>query len=142
MANQKEILATRLPQPLVRPGSNPPVAILKDDPAKVGQIIGSERFSSHDTTIVHLNVLRVKMRIRYPEGMNGTKDTATANTGTPRATLNLWPDTGRLLGLSRGSTYAAATRGDIPVIKIGKRYLVPRAALERLLNAGVRPTAA
>ena len=51
-----------------------------------------------------------------------------------RRTLNLWPDTGQRLGLSRQSTYAAAKRGDIPTIRIGDRILVTRAALERLLN--------
>jgi excisionase family DNA binding protein len=50
-----------------------------------------------------------------------------------RQTLNLWPDTGRLLGLGRNATYAAAERGDIPVLRIGGRLLVPKAALERLL---------
>lgn len=51
-----------------------------------------------------------------------------------RETLDLWPDTGKALGLSRNSTYEAARRGDIPTIRIGKRILVPRAALQRLLN--------
>ena len=43
-------------------------------------------------------------------------------------------DAGRILGISRGSAYAAAASGDIPTIKIGKRLLVPKAALERLLQ--------
>ena len=53
-------------------------------------------------------------------------------------TLPVWPDTGRALGLGRNATYEAIRRGDIPSIKIGKRVLVPRAALERLL-AGESP---
>ena len=51
-----------------------------------------------------------------------------------RRTLDLWPDVGRMLGLSRPSTYAAAKNGQIPTIRIGGRILVPRAALERLLD--------
>ena len=43
-------------------------------------------------------------------------------------------EAGRLLGISRGTAYEAAKSGEIPVIRIGKRLLVPRAALERLLN--------
>jgi len=43
-------------------------------------------------------------------------------------------EAGRLLGISRGTAYEAAKSGSIPVIRIGKRLLVPRAALERLLN--------
>ena len=54
-----------------------------------------------------------------------------------RATFDLWPEAGRRLGLSRTSTYAAANRGDIPgLIRIGRRWLVSRVALERVLNAG------
>jgi excisionase family DNA binding protein len=53
--------------------------------------------------------------------------------GSPRGTLDLWPDAGKRLGLSRGSIYAAAARGEIPTIRIGRRILVPCAALDRLL---------
>ncbi len=60
-------------------------------------------------------------------------------------TLNLWPTTGHLLGLSRQSTYDAAARGDIPTIRIGRRLLVPTAALRRMLQLDLPddgPTAA
>jgi excisionase family DNA binding protein len=40
----------------------------------------------------------------------------------------------KILRLSRIGAYAAAKRGDIPTIKIGRRILVPLAALERLLD--------
>jgi hypothetical protein len=42
---------------------------------------------------------------------------------------------GKILGISRASAFAAANRGDIPVIRIGKRLIVPRRGLERLLGA-------
>ncbi|MDQ3476864.1 MAG: helix-turn-helix domain-containing protein [Actinomycetota bacterium] len=51
-----------------------------------------------------------------------------------RPTLDLWPETGRYLGLSKCSTYDAAHRGEIPTIRIGRRLLVPTAALRRLLE--------
>ena len=38
------------------------------------------------------------------------------------------------LGIGRNTAYEAAHRGEIPVIKIGKRLLVPRVAGDRLLN--------
>ena len=42
-----------------------------------------------------------------------------------------------LLGISRPSAYNGIERGEIPHIRIGKRILVPRVALEKLLtNAG------
>ena len=50
-----------------------------------------------------------------------------------RLTLDLWPDVGQMLGLTRNATYAAAKRGDIPVIRFGKLMKVPKAALERML---------
>lgn len=40
-----------------------------------------------------------------------------------------------MLNLSRGTAYAAAKRGDLPgVIRIGRRLLVSRAALEKFLR--------
>jgi excisionase family DNA binding protein len=39
-----------------------------------------------------------------------------------------------LLGLGRNAAYEGVRRGQIPAIKIGKRILVPRAQLERLLS--------
>ena len=38
-----------------------------------------------------------------------------------------------ILRISRGSAYEAAKRGEIPNIRIGRRVLVPVAALERML---------
>ena len=46
-------------------------------------------------------------------------------------------EAGRLLRLSRGSAYEAARSGQIPTLRIGRRLLVPRAALERLLESTV-----
>ena len=40
----------------------------------------------------------------------------------------------RLLGISRASAYEAAHRGELPVRVIGRRLLVPRVALLRLLG--------
>ena len=51
-----------------------------------------------------------------------------------KLTMNLWPECGQTLGLGKNAVYAAARRGDIPTIKIGGRILVPRAALERMLE--------
>lgn len=39
-----------------------------------------------------------------------------------------------LLRISRGSAYQAARTREIPTIRIGRRLLVPVAALERLLS--------
>jgi hypothetical protein len=39
-----------------------------------------------------------------------------------------------ILGLSRGGAFAAARSGTLPVIRLGRRMVVPRHALERLLT--------
>jgi len=50
------------------------------------------------------------------------------------------PEAGRkYFGLSRNASYAAAARGDIPTIKIGKLLRVPVRAIEQMLD---RPKAA
>ena len=41
-----------------------------------------------------------------------------------------------VLGISRNSAYNAAQAGQIPTIKIGKRLLVPVAAMKRLIGDG------
>lgn len=49
------------------------------------------------------------------------------------------PEAGRLLGISRNSAYDAAARGEIPIVRIGGRLIVPRVALERLLAGAGKP---
>lgn len=45
------------------------------------------------------------------------------------------PEAGRLyFGVGRNSAYAAAQRGDFPVLKIGRKLRVPIVALERMLE--------
>jgi excisionase family DNA binding protein len=46
-----------------------------------------------------------------------------------------------LLRVSKGSYYAAAARGELPAVRIGRRLVVPGAALQRLLEGGERPEA-
>jgi excisionase family DNA binding protein len=43
-------------------------------------------------------------------------------------------DAARLLGISRGLAYEAARRGELPVIRLGRRLLVPRARLLELVS--------
>jgi len=55
----------------------------------------------------------------------------------PPKTISV-PEAGReYFGLGRNASYAAAERGDFPVIRIGKILRVPVCALEEMLrNAG------
>ena len=49
-----------------------------------------------------------------------------------RLTYNV-TEAAKLLGLSKNSAYQACLKGEIPHLKIGKRILIPRIQLERLL---------
>jgi hypothetical protein len=47
----------------------------------------------------------------------------------------LWPETGKtILGLSKGTTYAAAARGDIRIVQLGRLKRVPTAWLKAKLG--------
>jgi excisionase family DNA binding protein len=41
----------------------------------------------------------------------------------------------RRLGIGRNQAYQAATRGELPAIRIGRRWIVPTAALNRILES-------
>lgn len=59
-----------------------------------------------------------------------------------KLTLSI-PEVAKLLSIGRNSAYEAARRGELPIVIIGRRILVPIAALERmLLEAGKAPPGA
>lgn len=45
------------------------------------------------------------------------------------------PEVMRLLRLGRNTVYECCKTGEIPSIRLGRRLLIPRAALERMLTA-------
>ena len=51
-----------------------------------------------------------------------------------KAVLKLWPDTARLLGLSRNGVYSAAASEDIKTIKLGRLKRVPTSWLREKLG--------
>jgi len=54
---------------------------------------------------------------------------------TENVLLPLWPETGKtVLGLSRGATYSAATKGQIKTISFGRLRKVPTAWLRQKLG--------
>ena len=52
----------------------------------------------------------------------------------PCATVTV-EEAARILGVGRNAAYQAVAIGTIPSIRIGRRLLVPRAALDRMLGA-------
>lgn len=66
-------------------------------------------------------------------------DESTSKTRMPKEMSNekmamTVAEAAHLLGISRGLAYEMARRGKLPAIRFGKRILVPRVALERLLE--------
>lgn len=49
------------------------------------------------------------------------------------------PEAGQILGISRHSAYQAVWRGELPVIRIGRRLFVPIAKLNQMLGEDVSP---
>ena len=44
------------------------------------------------------------------------------------------PEAGRRLGIGRNAAYDAAARGEIPVLRFGRRLLVPKVAFNQMLE--------
>ena len=51
----------------------------------------------------------------------------------PRLVVSI-PEAASLLGISRSFAYVLAERGDLPVVRLGRRQLVPKAALSKLIQ--------
>jgi excisionase family DNA binding protein len=43
----------------------------------------------------------------------------------------------KLLRLSRAFTYELVARGELPSVRLGRRVVIPRVAIERILNDAV-----
>lgn len=62
------------------------------------------------------------MRVPVPGGVEEKRLTLTVE------------EAAKILGISRAFAYEAVRRGEVPSIRIGRRILVPKAALDRLLT--------
>ena len=59
--------------------------------------------------------------------------TESIHTAVPAAVLTV-EEAAQMLRISRQSAYQAVHNGELPTVKIGRRMLVPRIALERMLG--------
>lgn len=57
-----------------------------------------------------------------------------ADSSNPKRLTYSVTETAKVLGISRSSAYAAIHKGEIPSIKMGRRFLVPILALEKILQ--------
>ena len=60
-------------------------------------------------------------------------DRKLANINEERVTYTVL-EAAKILGLSRSGAFEAVKRGFIPHLRIGKRILIPRAAIEKMLE--------
>lgn len=67
-------------------------------------------------------------------GRGGSRRQATSIAALRRRTTITVVEAAEVLGLSRGSAFAAASRGDLPTLRIGRRLVVPVPALLKMLG--------
>jgi excisionase family DNA binding protein len=63
--------------------------------------------------------------------------TDTSNTAEKPLVLSIM-EAARLLGVSKNCAYEAANQGQLPSIRIGRRRVIPRIALERLVGLATK----
>ncbi len=51
-----------------------------------------------------------------------------------RRTMDIWPEGGAYLGLSRANMYKLVNEGKLPAVRVGRRWLLPIKALEDFLS--------
>ena len=66
-------------------------------------------------------------------------DRAQARTAEDERLTYTLTEAAKRLGISRALAYQAARRGELPVCRIGRRMVVPRVALARLLDEDWQP---
>jgi excisionase family DNA binding protein len=73
---------------------------------------------------------------------SGSNSDGGGGSGGPRRALDggrlclTVPEAAAMLGISRNFAYEMVKQKQLPVIKFGKRLLIPKAALERMLEGG------
>ena len=58
------------------------------------------------------------------------------NTGIDKRLCITVPEAAEMLGISRNFAYELVKQGKLPVIRFGKRLLIPRVSLEKMLEKG------
>lgn len=109
------------------PSGRPP------DPETTLTFVDPEYWSTRPQELAE--ALKIGAGIKGIEGSPGSGLASGAGpAGTERLTLSV-EEAAAALGISRAFAYESVRRGDIPHIKIGRRLLIPRVALELLLQS-------
>ncbi len=80
-----------------------------------------------DTDLLNVPTVPSEADDGHPHSVGGAN-----NHGPERLTLTV-EEAARSLGVSRAHAYELAARGEIPTLRLGRRVLVPREALARMM---------
>ena len=78
---------------------------------------------------------RMRPRTAEEERLPGHPAPAESLTGDGPLTLSI-PEAARILRISRPTAYSLANQGKLPVVRLGRRLIVPRKRLNELLSGG------
>jgi excisionase family DNA binding protein len=95
--------------------------------------MGSEAELSVTPKMVPIDGEIVGQIVTYVKDQRYTERRMRDEASMERRTLTV-EEAGQILGISRNTAYALATSGRLPTIRLGRRLLVPKAALDRLLD--------
>ena len=91
---------------------------------------------SHKLQLELLGLLRSVMEIEAPlpsSAMPEARDVAVA-IDLPDKPMFSVEEAAAILGVGRGTAYHSANTGEIPALRLGRRLLIPRTALVRMLG--------
>ena len=75
----------------------------------------------------------------YPSFLVHIRGDVQLNTGIDKRLCITVPEAAEMLGISRNFGYRLVKEGKLPVIRLGeKRLVIPRAALDRMLEEGAQ----
>jgi excisionase family DNA binding protein len=101
------------------------------DPEGFATIVDPTYWAEHQDELA--NALTGDTNISTQKGLRSAS--GAAPTSQERLTLTV-EEAASLLGISRAFAYESVHRGDIPSIRLGRRILIPRSLLEKLVDDG------
>jgi excisionase family DNA binding protein len=123
-----QLIAAGATSPIGDPTGTPP------DPETMLTISDPDYWSAQPHELQE--VLTIASGAATTQHTGGGLASGAASTSEERLTLTV-EEAATALGISRAFAYESVRRGDIPHLKIGRRLLVPRAALERMLSSAM-----
>jgi len=91
---------------------------------------------SHRLQLELLGLLRSMMEIEPPAPMTALPEVhvAPVDVDLPDKPMFTVEEVAAILGVGRATAYQCANTGEIPALRLGRRLLIPRAALARMLR--------